>query len=70
MVRVGAGSLAAPGGDFRADAIALGARSRETLAKASPMRVAPAAAGDHPVRSIAIGLRVLTVDASGSYRLE
>ena len=52
------------------DAISLGARGRAILAKLRPFVAGVLTFGDHRVRTLAIGPRRLSIDASGSYRLE
>ncbi|MGH7708307.1 MAG: hypothetical protein ACREM8_14150 [Vulcanimicrobiaceae bacterium] len=53
------------------DAIAISRRARALFAKLKPVAVRVLTFWDHHVRSIAIGSgRRLSVDASGSYRLD
>ena len=52
------------------DAVALSQRVREFLAKLKPVAMTVLTFWDHRVRSIFIGNRKLSVDASGSYRLD
>lgn len=52
------------------DAIAISARAREWLAKLRPVLVRVLTFWDHAIRSINVSGRMLTVDASGSYRLD
>jgi hypothetical protein len=53
-----------------ADAISIGARARAFVATLRPLVVRIVTFWDHRVRTCTIGVRRLTVDASGSYRLE
>jgi hypothetical protein len=52
------------------DTISLGSRGRELIAKLRPAIVRAGTFWDHRIRTIAIGPRRLSVDPSGSYRLE
>lgn len=52
------------------DAVALSIRARELLAKLKPVAVKILTFWDHAIRSITVGNRRLTIDASGSYRLD
>lgn len=52
------------------DAIAMSARAREWVAKIKPIAIRVMTFWDHAVRSINVMGRTLSVDASGSYRLD
>ena len=52
------------------DAVSLSQRARALVAKLKPAVIHVAAAWEHRVRTILIGGRALTVDASGSYRMD
>lgn len=52
------------------DAVALSMRAREVLAKLKPVALKILTFWDHTVRSIVVGNRRLTVDPSGSYRID
>ena len=52
------------------DALALSQRTRHIIAQLRPVVVRILTFWDHRVRSIAIGGRELTVDVSGSYRID
>jgi hypothetical protein len=52
------------------DTLSLSQRVRELLARLRPVAVKVLTFWDHRVRSIFVGERRLSVDASGSYRLE
>jgi hypothetical protein len=52
------------------DALAISARARNVIARLRPAIVRVLTFWDHHVRSIAIAGRELSVDISGSYRLE
>ncbi len=50
------------------DAVAVSQRAREIVAKLRPVAVRVLSFWDHRIRSIAIGERLVEVDASGCYR--
>lgn len=52
------------------DAIALSMRARDLLAKFKPVAVKILTFWDHTIRSIIVANRRLTVDVSGSYRID
>ncbi len=52
------------------DAISLSQRARALLAEIKPVALRVVAFWEHRVKSIAVGGRTLTIDASGSYRFE
>lgn len=52
------------------DTLSLSARARALLARLRPVVIRVLNFWDHRVRSIFVGGRKLSVDASGSYRLE
>jgi hypothetical protein len=52
------------------DALSLSQRARALLTKLRPVVIRVLSFWDHRVRSILVGGRTLSVDASGSYRLE
>jgi hypothetical protein len=52
------------------DALSLSQRARALLAQLKPVVIRVLTFWDHRVRSIFVGGRTLSVDASGSYRLE
>jgi hypothetical protein len=52
------------------DALAVSQRARRLVARLKPVVLRVLTFWDHHVRSIAIGPRELSVDMSGSYRLE
>lgn len=52
------------------DTLSISQRTRALLARLKPVVVKVVAYWEHRVRSIAIGTRRLSVDASGSYRLD
>jgi len=52
------------------DSIAISARAREWLYKLKPVALRVLTFWDHAVRSVAIMGRTLSVDASGSYRMD
>lgn len=52
------------------DAVALSMRARELLAKLKPVAVKILTFWDHAVRSIVVANRRLTIDPSGSYRID
>lgn len=52
------------------DTLSISLRTRALLARLKPVVVKVIAYWEHRVRSIAIGTRHLSVDASGSYRLD
>jgi len=52
------------------DTLSLSARARALLAKLRPVVIKVIGFWDHRFRSIVVGGRTLSVDASGSYRLE
>jgi hypothetical protein len=52
------------------DALSLSQRARALLARVRPIAVKVLTFWDHRVRSIFVGGRTVSVDASGSYRLE
>ena len=52
------------------DALAVSQRGRQLLTRLRPIAVRVLTFWDHHVRSIAIGAQQLSVDASGSYRME
>jgi hypothetical protein len=52
------------------DAVAISQRAREIIAKLRPAAVRVLSFWDHRIRSIAVGGRLVRVDASGSYRTE
>lgn len=51
------------------DALSISQRARALLAKVRPVAIKVIVAWEHRLRSIVIGGHVLSVDASGSYRL-
>jgi hypothetical protein len=52
------------------DALSISQRARALLAKLQPVVVRVVAFWEHRVKSIAVGGRTLSVDASGSYRCD
>ena len=52
------------------DALAVSQRARQLIARLSPVLVRVLTFWDHHVRSIVVGGRELSVDVSGSYRLD
>ncbi|MDP9018392.1 MAG: hypothetical protein M3N19_08740 [Candidatus Eremiobacteraeota bacterium] len=52
------------------DAVAVSTRARQWIANLKPIAVRVLTFWDHTVRSIAIAGRSLSVDASGSYRVD
>lgn len=52
------------------DAVALSMRARELLAKLKPVAIRVLTFWDHTVRSLHIAGRRLSVDGSGSYRMD
>lgn len=52
------------------DALSLSQRARALLAQLKPVVIRVLTFWDHHVRAILVGGRTLSVDASGSYRLE
>jgi len=52
------------------DTLSISQRTRALLARLKPVVVKVVAYWEHRVRSIAIGTRRLSVDPSGSYRLD
>ncbi len=52
------------------DTLSISQRARALLARIKPVAVRVIAFWEHRVRSIAIGSRTLSVDASGSYRFD
>jgi hypothetical protein len=52
------------------DTLSLSARARALLSRLRPVVIKVVSFWDHRVRSIFVGGRTLSVDASGSYRLE
>jgi hypothetical protein len=52
------------------DALSLSQRARALLAQVKPVVLRVLTFWDHRLRSIVVGGRTLSVDASGSYRLE
>lgn len=52
------------------DALAVSARARAVIHKLRPVIVRVLTFWDHRLRSITIGGRELSIDASGSYRME
>jgi hypothetical protein len=52
------------------DAIAVSQRAREIIANLAPMAVRVLCFWDHRIRSIVVGDRCVSVDASGCYRTE
>jgi hypothetical protein len=52
------------------DALAVSHRARQALSRLRPLACRVLTFWDHRVRSVNIGLRRLSIDASGSYRLE
>ena len=52
------------------DAVALSMRARELLAKLKPVAIRVLTFWDHAVRSLSVAGRRLSVDGSGSYRLD
>jgi hypothetical protein len=52
------------------DTLSLSQRARAFLARVRPIAIKVLTFWDHRVRSILVGGRSLSVDASGSYRLE
>lgn len=52
------------------DALAVSHRGRQLLARLRPVAIRVLTFWDHQVRSIAIGAQQLSVDASGSYRMD
>ncbi len=52
------------------DAVSVSQRTRALLARLKPAIVRVLGFWDHAIRSITIGSRHVTIDASGSYRLE
>ena len=52
------------------DAVAVSQRARQFIARLKPIAVRVFSFWDHQARSIGIGARRLSVDFSGSYRLE
>jgi hypothetical protein len=52
------------------DALSLSQRARALLGRIKPLVIRVLTFWDHRVRSILVGGRTLSVDASGSYRLE
>ncbi len=52
------------------DTVSLSARARALLAKVKPVAIRVIAAWEHRARTIVLGRSRLSVDASGSYRLD
>jgi hypothetical protein len=52
------------------DAIAVSQRARELIASLRPVAVRVLSFWDHRIRSIVVGDRCVSVDASGCYRIE
>ena len=52
------------------DTLSVSARARALIARVRPVIIRVVTYWDHRVRSIFVGGRTLSVDASGSYRLE
>ena len=52
------------------DTLSLSRRARALLARLRPIAIKVMTFWDHRLRSIVVGGRTLSVDASGSYRLE
>jgi hypothetical protein len=52
------------------DALAVSQRARQLIARMRPIIMHVLTFWDHHMRSIAVGGRELTVDISGSYRME
>ena len=52
------------------DTLSLSARARALLARLRPVVISVMSFWDHRVRQIFVGGRTLSVDASGSYRLD
>ena len=52
------------------DTLSISGRARALIASLKPVALKVVTAWEHRVRSIVIGARRLSVDASGSYRLE
>jgi len=52
------------------DTLSLSARARALLAKVKPVAIRVIAAWEHRARTIVLGRSRLSVDASGSYRLD
>jgi hypothetical protein len=52
------------------DTVSLSQRARSLLARLRPIAIKVVTFWDHRVRSIFVGGRTLSVDASGSYRLD
>lgn len=52
------------------DAVSLSSRARALVVKLKPVVMHAIAAWEHRVRSVVVGGRTVTVDASGSYRID
>ncbi len=52
------------------DALAVSQRARALASRARPIAIRVLSFWDHGLRGLRIGLRDLTVDSSGSYRLD
>ncbi len=52
------------------DTLSISQRARALLARLRPIAIKVVTFWDHRVRSVLVGGRTLSVDASGSYRLE
>ena len=52
------------------DTLAISQRARNLIARARPVIVRVLTFWDHSVRSIAVGNRRISIDISGSYRME
>ena len=52
------------------DAVAMSSRARELLSKLKPVVVVVRTFWDHAIRSISVMGRTLSIDASGSYRMD
>lgn len=52
------------------DALAVSQRARQIIARLRPVIVRVLTFWDHHVRSIAVGTRRLSIDVSGSYRID